>query len=88
METRLIEQQISQAYQVGDKQSISAARENLVAQREKLNRWFDRYLDLFSDRMEKLKKDDPVWKLYDKKYATYQEVSHAITTANYFLEKS
>ena len=82
------ERKISQAYNIGDIQAIISEKENLLQQREKLNRWFDRYLDLFSNGMEKLNKNDPVWKLYDKKFATYQEVSHAITTANYFLEKS
>lgn len=88
MSTMEIEREISSAFQVGDTKTIATAKEQLIAQREKLDRWFDRYLDLFSDRMDLLEKSDPVWKLYDKKYANYQEVSHAIITADYFLRKS
>lgn len=88
MTTMQIEHKISSAFQSGDTEAITATKEELLAQKQKLDRWFDRYLDLFSDRMETLEKNDPVWKLYDKKYASYQEVSHAIITADYFLRKS
>lgn len=88
MSTMEIEREISSAFQVGDTKTIATVKEQLIAQRKKLDRWFDRYLDLFSDRMDLLEKSDPVWRLYDKKYASYQEVSRAIIKADYFLGKS
>ncbi len=82
-----LELKISQASREGDSSKIIWIKHELVAKREMLNRWFDKYLDLFSEKMSTLEKDDPVWKLYHKKFSEYETVNHAIKTANYFLEK-
>ncbi len=60
---------------------------DLKAQKRKLDAWFDKYLDMFDSKMNKTAKNDPVWKMYDKKFVEYQELEANIKRVNYYREK-
>lgn len=67
--------------------SLSDRYAALLQERFKLDKWFNKYLDLFSDKMTISEKSDPVWKLYNAKSLAYSEVSKHIKTTEYFLRE-
>ena len=75
------------AYVYNDKSKINDIYINLVNTRSKLDRWFNKYLDMFNDTMNMLPQTDPIWKLYNDKFSEYSEVAQTIKTAEYFMRK-
>lgn len=60
---------------------------DLIQQRHKLDRWFNKYLDLFSDKMTIVEKTDPSWKLYDTKAKVYGELIKNIQIMEYRMKR-
>lgn len=60
---------------------------DLLKQRKKMDVWFDKYLDTVQKQMDPAQPNSPVWKLYNSKYAEYEELQAAIKSVNYFREK-
>jgi hypothetical protein len=52
-----------------------------------MDRWFDKYLDMFDRKMNPEETDTPVWKLYKTKSREYSELNEVITTANAYINK-
>lgn len=82
-----IEKEIVMAHTFNDKQKIKDIYVNLINLKAKLDRWFNKYLDMFDEKMNSVKRDDPIWKLYHAKCDEYSEVSLTIKTAEYYLKK-
>ena len=88
MNIHSIESQIVTAYALRDSASIEKIYTDLSATKNKMDRWFDKYLDMFSDKIATVDKTDPIKKLYDKKFNEYAKVSHLIRVAkNYMVKK-
>lgn len=60
---------------------------SLIKERKVLDRWFDKYLDMFDKKMKPDQTDTPIWKLYNKKSQEYSELNEVITTANAYITK-
>jgi hypothetical protein len=60
---------------------------SLIKQRKVMDRWFDKYLDMFDRKMNPEETDTPVWKLYKTKSREYSELNEVITTANAYINK-
>jgi hypothetical protein len=60
---------------------------SLIKQRKAMDRWFDKYLDMFDRKMNPEETDTPVWKLYKSKSREYSELNEVITTANAYINK-
>jgi len=60
---------------------------SLIKQRKLMDRWFDKYLDMFDRKMNPEETDTPVWKLYKAKSREYSELNEVITTANAYINK-
>lgn len=60
---------------------------SLIKERKVLDRWFDKYLDMFDKKMKPDQTDTPIWKLYNKKSQEYRELNEVITTANVYITK-
>jgi len=82
-----VERDVAIAYHVGDRAKVKTILEDLTMQRNKLDRWFDKYLDMFDAKMDRAKRDDPVWKLYFQKFNVYCDLKQSIKTTEYFLGK-
>jgi hypothetical protein len=52
-----------------------------------MDRWFDKYLDMFDEKMNSSERTDPVWKLYFKKFDEYCELKQSLKSTEYFLGK-
>ena len=87
MNRSLIEKDIVIAYMYNNKEKIKDIYIDLVNQRSKMDRWFNKYLDMFDEKMNSVTRNDPVWKLYHAKSEEYSDVTQTIKTAEYYLKK-
>jgi oligoribonuclease NrnB/cAMP/cGMP phosphodiesterase (DHH superfamily) len=87
MNRKQIETQIVLAHTANDFEKITSIYVELVNLRGKLDRWFNKYLDMFDEKMNASTRSDPVWKLYHKKSDEYSDVVQTIKTAEYYLKK-
>lgn len=60
----------------------------LASHREKLDRWFDKYLDMFDKDMKPDEGNTPVWNMYRKKYKEYEEIESMLKTTEFYLSKA
>jgi hypothetical protein len=58
-----------------------------VAERKVMDKWFDKYLDMFEKKMSPDETDTPIWKLYKTKSKEYSELNGIITTADVYIKK-
>lgn len=68
-------------------QELSSRYMELVKERHKLDKWFNKYLDLFSDKMSAVDKTDPTWKLYAAKYDAYENLNKDIKILEYKIKR-
>jgi hypothetical protein len=70
-----------------DIEALEKIRNSLLKQRKVMDRWFDKYLDMFDRKMNPEETDTPIWKLYKTKSQEYSELNGVITTANAYINK-
>lgn len=87
MNRQQTEQNIVMAYTYNNREVIQEIYIDLVNIKAKLDRWFNKYLDMFDDKMSTVNNNDPVWKLYHSKSEEYNAVTQTIKTAEYYLKK-
>jgi hypothetical protein len=87
MNRRTVESDILNAFMFNDREKIKMIYIDLVNLKSKLDRWFNKYLDMFDDRMNSSDRNDPVWKLYHSKFNQYSDVTHTLKIAEYYLNK-
>ena len=87
MNRKKTESDIVNAYLYSDKDALKSIYIDLINLRGKLDRWFNKYLDMFDEKMNSVTRDDPVWKLYHAKSNEYSDVVQTIKTAEYYLKK-
>ena len=83
-----IENQIATAHLYNEKEKITVIYYDLINLKAKLDRWFNKYLDMFDEKMNSSTRSDPVRKLYHTKSEEYSDVVQTIKTAEYFLRKA
>lgn len=88
MNRKTVEHDIVNAYLYNDREKLKDIYIDLVNLRGKLDRWFNKYLDMFDDKMNSSKRSDPVWRLYHAKSDEYSNVIQTIKTAEYYLKKN
>lgn len=88
MNRKTVEHDIVNAYLYNDREKLKDIYIDLINLRGKLDRWFNKYLDMFDDKMNSSKRSDPVWRLYHAKSDEYSNVIQTIKTAEYYLKKN
>ena len=83
-----IEQDIVMAYTFNNTSAIKEIYIDLINVKAKMDRWFNKYLDMFDEKMSEVNNSDPVWKLYHSKSEQYYDVTQTIKTAEYYLKKN
>jgi len=83
-----IENDIAHAYLYNEHDKINTIYIDLLNIRAKLDRWFNKYLDMFDEKMNSSTRSDPVWKLYHAKSEEYSDVVQTIKTAEYYIRKA
>lgn len=88
MNRQKVEHNIVTAYTFNNREAIQQIYIDLVNIKAKMDRWFNKYLDMFDDKMAIIKTNDPIWKLYHAKSEEYSDVAQTIKTAEYYLKKN
>ena len=70
-----------------DLPALLRIRGDLLKQRQKMDRWFDKYLDMFDRKMDPAKVDTPEWKMYNKKSDEYSKLNQLIKSAEAYIQK-
>lgn len=83
-----LENEIANAHLYNEKEKIDVIYYDLINLKAKLDRWFNKYLDMFDEKMNSSTRSDPVWKLYHAKSEEYSDVVQTIKTAEYYLRKA
>lgn len=70
-----------------DLNALVKIRGSLYKQRQKMDAWFDKYLETVEKRMDPENTNTPEWKLYNKKYEEYSELNRVILSAEQYIKK-
>lgn len=70
-----------------DLESLQKIRTALLAERKVLDKWFDKYLEMFERKMSSEDSNTPIWKLYKSKSNEYSELNGIINTADAYIKK-
>ena len=70
-----------------DVESVKKIKSFLVAERTVMDKWFDKYLEMFERKMSTEDLDTPIWKLYKSKSKEYSELNGIIKTADIYIKK-
>jgi len=77
---------ISNLYIKQDFSQISRIKDTLVEQKQEFDKFFDEFLELFSEQLNgKEDTKDPVWVAYKTKYKEWEQINSNIKIANYYL---
>ena len=87
MNKKKLEYDIVMAHTMNEREKIKSIYMSLVNERSRLDRWFNKYLDMFDTKMNSSFRSDPVWKLYHAKSNEYSDLNSLITTAQYYMQK-
>lgn len=80
--------EIVQAAAFNNMKRVSEIYVELLQERTKMDKWFNKYLDGFSDKMTNAEKTDPMWKLYEAKTKQYSTINSNIRTAEFYLKRN
>ena len=73
-------------YRRRDKQALEFLKTELIEKVEVLDKFFDEYLDLFSDRMSSTEDNsDPIWRAYKDKLKESQIAKDDLKLTQYYL---
>lgn len=70
-----------------DVESVVKIKNYLVAERTVMDKWFDKYLEMFERKMSTEDLETPIWKLYKTKSKEYSELNGIIKTADIYIKK-
>lgn len=70
-----------------DLPALLRIRGALLKERQKMDRWFDKYLEMFDRKMDPAKVDTPEWKMYNKKSDEYSKLNQLIKSAEVYIQK-
>lgn len=81
-----VELTIVKAHSNCDYDTLQSVYIQLFNEKSKLDKWFDKYLDMFNDKMSDADRNDPMWKLYRAKFTQYNKLTDSIKTVQYYLK--
>ena len=86
MNVHEIEKNIITAKALNDWEYINKIHEDLSTKLFKLDKWINKFLDIFSEKMDYMESNDPVQKLYRIKYKEYSDISKLLKILNHYTE--
>ena len=86
MNLRNIESKIIIAKDLNDKDTINEIYIELSNDKQKMDRWFDKFLDMFDQKLTECDRNDPVKKLYNTKFEEYSKISRAMKLAESYMK--
>ena len=62
-------------------------KNDMTTERERLDRWFNKYLHVQGDHLNPDNPDTKAWSLYNLKMAEYGKIEDRLITINHYLDK-
>ncbi len=87
MNLNSIESKIVTAYALKDQKTLSDTYIELATEKNKLDRWFNKYIDMFDEKLSTCDKNDPIRKLYNNKFDHYTKLSRCLRIAESYMKK-
>ena len=66
---------------------LNELKKDMTAERERLDRWFNKYLHVQGDHLNPDNPDTKAWALYNIKMNEYGKIEDRLTTINHYLDK-
>jgi hypothetical protein len=70
-----------------DVDALSKIHDFLLQQSNQMDKWFDKYLDMFENKMKPDNPNTNIWKMYHIKSNEYSEIQTLIRTTNAYVRK-
>lgn len=70
-----------------DLPALTKVRDALVYEGKVMDKWFDKYLDMFEKTMKPEQPKTKVWNLYHSKSEEYSKLQNLIRTADVYVAK-
>ncbi len=86
MKPESVEKTIIAAASIKDFNTLQNAYIELTINKAKMDQWFDKFLDMFGEKLETCDKSDPVKKLYNAKFEEYSKISRVIRIAETYMK--
>lgn len=83
---RNIQRDLIIAHSCNNKNEIKKIYVELLNDRSKMDRWFNKYLDMFDEKFSDMDWKNPAKKLYNSKFEEYQKLSTIIKMAEHYLK--
>jgi uncharacterized protein YacL (UPF0231 family) len=88
MNSRKLESKIIAAAHLHDFQAIQEIYVEMSNAKIKMDRWFDKYLDMFDEKLAMCGRNDPVKKLYNTKFDEYSHITRVIRVAQSYMNQN
>jgi hypothetical protein len=62
-------------------------RNNLLAEKMKMDKFFTMFLDKFERKMDPENSNTPIWKLYKEKHKEYGRICQEIRNTDYYIKR-
>ena len=83
-----IERDIIMAATFNEWNKILEIKDNIFLERCKLDKWFDRYLNMFEEKLQTCNSTDPVKVLFKRKSDEYEHVNRLMRVVEFYLSKA
>jgi hypothetical protein len=82
-----IKNKLSNAFLYNDSDTIETIFIELCNKRRFLDKWFDKFLDMYDTTMNKEDQSSPIWKKYYERFSEYELITSDIRHAEYYMNK-
>lgn len=86
MNKHTIQNEIISAYAANDRQTIQDAYIKLINMKGKMDRWFNKFLDMYSEKMDEVGRTHPIMRCYNAKFEEYSDINTVIRTAEHYMK--
>jgi len=83
-----IERDIIVAALFNEWDKIAKIKDDIFKERCKLDKWFDRYLNMFEEKLQTCDNADPVKVLFKRKSDEYEKVNRLMRVVEFYLSKA
>lgn len=82
-----MKQKLSEAFIYNNSEALKQLHIELISKRMFLDKWFDKFIDVYDTKMTMSDRSSPVWKKYHQKFDEYETVVSELKVAEYYLKK-
>jgi len=82
-----MKQQLSEAFIFNNVEKLKELYIALLNKRSFLDKWFDKFIDTYDNKLTTSNRSSPVWKKYHQKFDEYETLVSDLKVAEYYLKR-